>query len=574
MKTADNVSVYGFFKPHLRVLIPAFLLVAVGIIAELFIPMVTQKAIDSGIARADVRLTVICGLGIIALALTRAGFQNFANILFTGASSKVTKELRSALMKHVFSLEFSRIDKLQTGRLMTRVYSDTSQIRRLSSFGFRMMFQGILLVVGSNIMIFRIDIKIGFLVLLLTLINASLFAFFAVSARKLFLKVQNQLGKMNSTIQQNFAGISVVKIFSAEEKEIENFGAEADKLKNLSVKVGKLMATAFPLFMLVINLGILIILQVGGKEVLSNRLAIGNLVALTNYLFMIMFPLMMLGMSMTIFAQASASSQRIKEILSIPRDERETYSEALIKRGKVKIRGLSFSHTEGASLLSGLDLDIREGETLGIIGLTGCGKTTLLNLIAGFYFPQEGGIEIDGVETSRIPVSELRNKIAVVFQNPVLFRMSVKDNILFDADRISDDELDEISDISELNDFVNASSGGMELEIMPRGINISGGQRQRIAIARALVSNKPVLLLDDSFSSLDRITESRLLDKLLRYRAGMTTVIVSQKISSIKKADRIAFLHGGKIINAGKHSEMLEECKLYREVYTSQGYET
>lgn len=574
MKTTTNKSVHSFFKPYIPVMIPAFLLVAIGIAAELYIPMMTQKAIDSGIGKSDTRFTVICGAVIILLAFIRALFQNFANILFTGASSKVTKDLRSALFRHVFSLEFSRIDKLQTGRLMTRIYSDTSQIRRLSSFGFRMMFQGILLVAGSNLMIFRIDVKIGFLVLLLTFVNAAFFTFFSVSARKMFLRVQNQLGRLNSTIQQNFAGISVVKIFSAEEKETENFDEESEKLKNLSIKVGRLMATAFPLFMLVINLGILLILQTGGTQVVGGKLALGNLVALTNYLFMIMFPLMMLGMSMTIFAQASASSQRIKEILSIPRDDRQINPSSSITGGSVKIRGLTFSHDKNTPLLKDLCLDIRRGETLGVIGLTGSGKTTLLNLVAGFYFPDKGSVEIDGFSTAEIPKNEFRDKISVVFQNPALFKMTVRENILFDSDGISNDELDEISDISELNDFIKTSDEGFNQEIMPRGVNISGGQRQRIAIARALVSNKPLLLLDDSFSSLDRITESRLLDKLLRYRAGMTTVIVSQKISSIKKADRIAFLSDGKIISVGNHSEMLENCDLYKEVYTSQGYET
>ncbi|MBN2362713.1 ABC transporter ATP-binding protein [candidate division WOR-3 bacterium] len=574
MKITTHTSVHSFFKPYIPVMIPAFLLVAIGITAELYIPMMTQKAIDSGIGRSDTRFTAICGAGIILLAFIRALFQNFANILFTGASSKVTKDLRSAIFRHVFSLEFSRIDKLQTGRLMTRIYSDTSQIRRLSSFGFRMMFQGILLVVGSNFMIFRIDVKIGFLVLLLTLVNAAFFTFFSFSARKMFLRVQNQLGRLNSTIQQNFAGISVVKIFSAEEKETENFDEESEKLKNLSIKVGRLMATAFPLFMLVINLGILLILQIGGTQVVGGKLALGNLVALTNYLFMIMFPLMMLGMSMTIFAQASASSQRIKEILTIPRDDRQINPSSSITGGSVKIRGMTFSHDKNSPLLKDLNLDIRKGETLGVIGLTGSGKTTLLNLVAGFYFPDEGSVEIDGFATAEIPKNEFRDKISVVFQNPAIFKMTVRENILFDSDGISNDELDEISDISELNDFIKTSDEGFNQEIMPRGVNISGGQRQRIAIARALVSNKPLLLLDDSFSSLDRITESRLLDKLLRYRSGMTTVIVSQKISSIKKADRIAFLSDGKIISVGNHSEMLENCELYKEVYTSQGYET
>ncbi|MBN1150621.1 ABC transporter ATP-binding protein [candidate division WOR-3 bacterium] len=573
MNPDTKKTVKEFFKPYFWVIVTAFLLVGIGITAELSIPSMTQKAIDLGIGKSDVRYTVFCGIVIIVLAISRAIFQNFANILFTGASSRVTRDLRSSLFRHVFSLEFSDIDKLQTGRLMTRIYSDTSQIRRLSSFGFRMMFQGLFLIIGSNIMIFRIDSKIGFIVLALTLLNAVFFTFFSIAAKKIFLAIQNQLGKLNSTIQQNFSGISVVKIFSAEQREIENFDKESEKLKKLTVKVGRLMGTAFPLFMLVINIGILLILQVGGTGVVNENLEIGKLVALTNYLFMIMFPLMMLGMSMTIFAQASASSQRIREILSIPLNDKKPDSSFTIKRGKVKIRGLVFSHEKDTTLLNGLDLDIYEGETLGIIGLTGSGKTTLLNLISGFYTASKGIIEIDGNDIESIPKKELREKISVVFQNPVLFKMTVRDNITFSSEKIKDDELEDISEISELNDFVKTSEYGFDLEIMPRGINVSGGQRQRIAIARALVSNKPLLLLDDSFSSLDRITESRLLDKLLKYRINLTSVIVSQKISSIKKADRIAFLHNGKIIAQGDHQQMIKECDLYREVYLSQGYE-
>lgn len=573
MNPNTKKSVKEFFKPYFWPLISAFILIGIGITAELSIPSMTQKAIDNGIGKSNVNYTVFCGIIIIFLALARAIFQNFANVLFTYASSSVTRDLRSALFRHIFSLEFSDIDKLQTGRLMTRIYNDTSQIRRLSSFGFRMMFQGLFLIIGSNLMIFRIDTKIGYIVLALTVINAVFFTFFSMTAKKIFLAIQSQLGKLNATIQQNFSGISVVKIFSAEEREIENFDKESEKLKKLIIRVGRLMGTAFPLFMLVINLGILLILQVGGTMVVSKSFEIGKLVALTNYLFMIMFPLMMLGMSMKIFAQASASSQRIREILTIPLEDKKSDFSLTIKRGWVKIRGLVFSHEKDIPLLNGLDLDIYGGETLGIIGLTGSGKTTLLNLIAGFYYPLEGTIEIDGHDICDISKKELREKISVVFQNPVLFKMTVRDNITFSSEKIKDDELEEISEISELNDFVRASEYGFDLEIMPRGINVSGGQRQRIAIARALVSNKPLLLLDDSFSSLDRITESRLLDKLLKYRKGLTSVIVSQKISSIKKADRIAFLHNGKIIAIGDHQQMLKGCELYREVYISQGYE-
>jgi len=568
-----NKSIIKYFKPYTPFLLFAFFLVAIGVSAELMIPMMTERAIDNGIAPSNTKIIIISGLLIIAFALLRGLFTNLANLVFTDTSTKVTKDLRQYLFDHVLTLSFAEVDSLQTGKLMTRIYNDTMQMRRLLSFGFRMLFQGILMIIGSLIMIFRINHQIGFIILILAFINSILFTLFATKAKKLFLIIQKQLDKLNSTIQQNLAGISVVKSFVAEDREIEIFNSEVTDLMGKRIQVGKLLSAAFPALVFIVNFGVLIILWKGGADVIEGSAKIGSLIALVNYIFMIMFPLMMLGMVMTMFAQAGASIKRIKEIFSIKSSFNPTGSGAKVIDGNIELNDIHFAYPDRTRVLCGLSLNIHAGEFIGIIGSTGSGKSTLLSLISGFYRQTEGDIKIDGNTIEELGLKELRNKLSVVFQNPILFKMSLKNNISYGNPHCSDDEIDEVVRISQVDNFIKKLPEGLNSEITERGMNLSGGQRQRVAIARALINNKPILVLDDAFSSLDRITESSVIDNILLYRKGKTTLIISQKISSLIRADRIAILEDGKITDIDTHQNLLKNNSTYRDIYISQGYE-
>ncbi len=568
-----NKSIIKYFKPYTPYLLIAFLLVAIGASAELMIPMMTKRAIDNGIAQSNIKIIIISGLLIISFALLRGLFTNLANLVFTDISTKVTKDLRQFLFNHVLTLSFAEVDSLQTGKLMTRIYNDTMQMRRLLSFGFRMLFQGILMIIGSLIMIFKINNQIGFIILVLALINSILFTLFATKAKKLFLAIQRQLDKLNSTIQQNLAGISVVKSFVAEDREIEIFNSEVTDLMDKRIQVGKLLSAAFPLLVFIVNFGVLIILWRGGADVIEGSAKIGSLIALVNYIFMIMFPLMMLGMVMTMFAQAGASIKRIKEIFSIRSSFNPTGSGAKVVDGNIILNNIHFAYPDRTRVLCGLSLNVRAGEFIGIIGSTGSGKSTLLSLIAGFYRQTEGDLRIDGNTIEEIGLKELRDKLSIVFQNPILFKMSLRNNISYGNSHCSDEEINKVVKISLVDNFIKKLPGGLNSEITERGMNLSGGQRQRVAIARALINNKPILILDDAFSSLDRITESRVIDNILQYRKRKTTLIISQKISSLKRADRIAILEDGKISDIDSHHNLLKNNSTYRDIYISQGYE-
>ncbi|KQC13339.1 MAG: hypothetical protein APR63_00805, partial [Desulfuromonas sp. SDB] len=398
------------------------------------------------------------------------------------------------------------------------------------------------------------------------------FSLFALKAKNLFLIAQQQLDKLNSTIQQNLAGISVVKSFVAEDQEISIFNEEADRLKDQRIQVGKLLSAAFPTLLFVVNFGVLMVLWRGGADVIEGSMDIGALIALINYIFMIMFPLMMLGMVITMFARASASAKRIKEILELATSYRPSGKGKFIENGSITIEHLDFSYPNRTKVICDLNLDIKSGEVIGIIGSTGSGKSTLLNLIAGFYQPSSGTIKIDGYSLDEIGIENLRQNINIVFQDPMLFKMSLFDNISF-ASSAGSDEILKSAEIAQINTFINQLPSQFNTEIKNRGTNLSGGQRQRIAIARSLIGNKPILILDDAFSSLDRITENRLIDQLLDYRKGKTTLIISQKISSVRKADRIALLEQGKISAVDNHQNLLWQNKTYQEIYISQGYE-
>lgn len=572
MNTKIHTSIGKFFKPYISYIIVALILVTLGVVAELLIPLMTKTAIDRGIADQNTKIIIISGSLIIGFALIRGIFTNLANVSFTITSTKVTRDIRQKLFNHITNLSFAEIDQLQTGKLMTRIYNDTYQLRTLFSFGFRMLFQGILMIIGSLYMIFTINHQIGFIIIILAAINASLFSLFALKAKNLFLIAQQQLDKLNSTIQQNLAGISVVKSFVAEDQEISIFNEEADRLKDQRIQVGKLLSAAFPTLLFVVNFGVLMVLWRGGADVIEGSMDIGALIALINYIFMIMFPLMMLGMVITMFARASASAKRIKEILELATSYRPSGKGKFIENGSITIEHLDFSYPNRTKVICDLNLDIKSGEVIGIIGSTGSGKSTLLNLIAGFYQPSSGTIKIDGYSLDEIGIENLRQNINIVFQDPMLFKMSLFDNISF-ASRAGSDEILKSAEIAQINTFINQLPSQFNTEIKNRGTNLSGGQRQRVAIARSLIGNKPILILDDAFSSLDRITENRLIDHLLDYRKGKTTLIISQKISSVRKADRIALLEQGKISAVDNHQNLLRQNKTYQEIYISQGYE-
>lgn len=572
MNTKIHTSIGKFFKPYISYIIVALILVTLGVVAELLIPLMTKTAIDRGIADQNTKIIIISGSLIIGFALIRGIFTNLANVSFTITSTKVTRDIRQKLFNHITNLSFAEIDQLQTGKLMTRIYNDTYQLRTLFSFGFRMLFQGILMIIGSLYMIFTINHQIGFIIIILAAINALLFSLFALKAKNLFLIAQQQLDKLNSTIQQNLAGISVVKSFVAEDQEISIFNEEADRLKDQRIQVGKLLSAAFPTLLFVVNFGVLMVLWRGGADVIEGSMDIGALIALINYIFMIMFPLMMLGMVITMFARASASAKRIKEILELATSYRPSGKGKFIENGSITIEHLDFSYPNRTKVICDLNLDIKSGEVIGIIGSTGSGKSTLLNLIAGFYQPSSGTIKIDGYSLDEIGIENLRQNINIVFQDPMLFKMSLFDNISF-ASSAGSDEILKSAEIAQINTFINQLPSQFNTEIKNRGTNLSGGQRQRIAIARSLIGNKPILILDDAFSSLDRITENRLIDQLLDYRKGKTTLIISQKISSVRKADRIALLEQGKISAVDNHQNLLWQNKTYQEIYISQGYE-
>ena len=572
MNTKVHTSIGKFFKPYISYIVVALILVTLGVVAELLIPLMTKTAIDQGIADQNTKIIIFSGSLIIGFALIRGIFTNLANVSFTITSTKVTRDIRQKLFNHITNLSFAEIDQLQTGKLMTRIYNDTYQLRTLFSFGFRMLFQGILMIIGSLYMIFTINHQIGFIIIILAAINASLFSLFALKAKNLFLIAQQQLDKLNSIIQQNLAGISVVKSFVAEDQEISIFNEGADNLKDQRIQVGKLLSAAFPTLLFVVNFGVLMVLWRGGADVIEGSMDIGALIALINYIFMIMFPLMMLGMVITMFARASASANRIKEILELTTSYCPLGTGKIIEKGSITIEHLNFSYPNRTKVICDLDLDIKSGEVIGIIGSTGSGKSTLLSLIAGFYQPSSGIIKIDGYSLDEIGIENLRQNINIVFQDPMLFKMSLSENISF-ASSAGTDEIFKSAEIAQVNAFIENLPAQFNTEIKNRGTNLSGGQRQRVAIARSLIGNKPILILDDAFSSLDRITENRLIDQLLAYRKGKTTLIISQKISSVRKADRIALLEQGKISAVDNHQNLLRQNKTYQEIYISQGYQ-
>ena len=562
-----------YLKPYMleSILGPLFKLLEA--LLELLVPLVVADIIDTGIGAGDTgfivkRCLLLIGLGLLGLSssVTAQYFAAKAAIGFTAS-------VRHALFGKVQSLSYAELDKLGTSTLMTRMTSDMNQVQTGLNLALRLLLRSPFVVFGAMIMAFTIDVKSAWVfAVIIPLLFAVVFGIM-FSCIPLYKKVQGRLDGVLGAAKENLAGVRVIRAFGKERQEVESFEEKSGQLLSSQLFVGKISALLNPVTYVMINLAIIAVLRVGGGQVYKGILTQGQVLALYNYMSQILVELIKMANLILSMTKATASAKRVAAILAlessldVPQENPEEPKAA----PAVEFDGVTFTYpTGGAPALSDISFTLEHGKTLGIIGGTGSGKSTLIGLIPRFYDVQEGCVKVDGCDVRQYPLETLRRKIGLVPQKALLFKGTIRENLLWGDENAADDAIYDALKAAQAQEVVDGKPEGLDYEVETGGRNFSGGQRQRLTIARALVRKPEVLILDDSASALDFATDAALRHALRELPWKPVVVIISQRTASIRFADEILVLDDGKLAGRGTHDELLQTCEVYREIYESQ----
>ena len=571
-------KLYRFVKPYRGYAIVALILLLGMVASDLLIPRLTQRIIDQGIATGDMRVIWTTALIMLGAALLSALFALGNNYLSVRVSQNFAHDLRSELVRKVQSFSFGNLDTLRTGNLMTRSTSDIHMAQMIVMMFLRILTRAPIWAIGASVLLVLTSPKLALMMAAFIPIILIFITWFARKVRPLYLWVQKKLDRLNTVLQENLAGVRVVKAFVREGREVERFDEANIGLMTINIRVMRLVAVLIPTMTLILNLGVAGIIWFGGTATVAGDMTMGKIVASVNYLSFALFPLMMLAGMLAPIAAADASASRILEVLeSDPDVQQRPNAIALTSpRGKIEFDNVSFGYSAGGGepVLRDVTFTAEPGETIAILGATGSGKSSLIHLIPRFYDVTAGTIRFDGIDLRDLELHSLRSHVGIALQEAVLFSGSIRENIAYGAADASDEAIRVAARAAQAADFIDAFPEGYDTVVGQRGITLSGGQRQRIAIARALLVQPKVLILDDSTSAVDIETEVKLqdaLDRLISSSAHTTTrFIVAQRISTVLLADKIMVLDKGRIESMGDHRELLGSSEIYREIYRSQ----
>lgn len=539
---------------------------------ELFVPLVMAKIIDVGIANHDIGYVlrmclVMIGLGVIGLVCSVTA-QYFSAKAAVGFATGV----RHALFHHIQSLSYTEIDNLGTSTMITRMTSDVNQVQSGVNLTLRLFLRSPFIVFGAMIMAFTINVKASLIfILMIPLLAVIVFGIMLITM-PLYKNVQSGLDKVLSATRENLTGMRVLRAFNKEEEERESFRRKNEALTGMQMLAGRVSALMNPLTYVVVNASVVVLIWRGALQVDQGIITQGEVVALVNYMTQILVELIKLANLIVSITKALACANRISSVL----DTKASMEFAEAKAAESSKGDVLFDHVSitydgaGDSSLSDISFHARGGQTIGVIGGTGCGKSTLVNLISRFYDATEGAVFVDGVNVKEYPKDQLRDKIGVVPQKAVLFKGTIRENMCWGKEDATDEEIWEALEISQAKEFVEKKEDGLDEMIAQSGKNLSGGQRQRLTIARALVKKPEILILDDSASALDFATDAKLRRAISDMAEKLTVFIVSQRASSIRYADQILVLDDGELSGIGTHDSLLASCPVYQEIYYSQ----
>ena len=577
-------------KPYWKGSILAMVLLLGMVASDLLIPRLTQRVVDEGIARHDMRTIWTTSLMMLGAAVLSALFAIANTILSVRVGQGVSADLRSKLVRKVQTFSFANLDRIQTGQLLVRATSDVNQVQMIVMMSLRILTRAPLWMAGSIIMLILTSPRLALMMSLLMPLILGLVWLFASRARSLFLMAQEKLDKLNEVLQENLAGVRVVKAFVRVEHENARFDQANCDLMAQTINVMRLLAMLLPTMLNIVNLGVAGVIWFGGNLAIGGDLTVGEVMASINYLSYSLFPMLMLGMMVGPLSAADASAARILEVLDSTPDVRNRPQARTLSdvQGRVAFEGVCFSYdgvdcTE--AVLEDINLVAEPGQEVAILGATGSGKSSLIHLIPRFYDVTEGRVTLDGVDVRDIPLDALRAQVGIALQEAVLFGGTIRDNVRYGRPDATEEEVVAAAKAAQAHDFIVAFPDGYDTVVGQRGVNLSGGQKQRIAIARALLVQPKVLILDDSTSSVDVETESKIqaaLDELMDGRTSpsaefiltkeglRTSFVIAQRISTVLNADKIVVLDRGRIAAIGTHAELMASSPIYQEIYESQ----
>ena len=562
-----------YLKPYTWLAIISPLLMIGEVVVDLFQPKLMAKIVDEGVLGEN--MTIVWQTGLLMLGLVIVG--GFFGIACAYTASKAAQgfghDLRCDTFDKVMSLSIQQTDKFTTGSLVTRLTGDVSMIQDFVQMCLRMFVRAPIFFVGGSIMMMTLDVEFSIVALIgLPILLTMVFLFFR-KATPMFGTVQKKLDKVNSVVQENVSGARVIKAYVREDYENERFDKANKDFYTVNYKVMALMCFLSPLMMIVMNLAVVAVIYLGGLKAEAQAIKAGDIMAAVSYLTQIFHSVMMVNMMFQTLSRAGASAKRVNEVLDcqpvIYSGEATGYEDSNVC---ISFRNVDFHYpgAAGRPVLADINLDVKRGETLAVIGATGSGKSSLVKLIPRFYDANNGEILIDGVPVKDYDLKVLRSKIGYVMQKSELFSDTISGNIRWGKEDASDEEVVEAAKIAQADGFINGFSDGYDTFITEKGTSLSGGQKQRVSIARALVRKPEILILDDSTSALDLATESRLRAALRERMGGSTVIMIAQRIASVKEADRIAVIDRGSIVACDTHENLLKSCSTYQEIYSSQ----
>ena len=568
-------KIFQFIKPYMLWTLIAPLFMVGEVVMDLLQPMLMSDIIDVGVQNGDKTFIILTCLKMVGAAILGI-IGGCGNMYFsTKAGYSFARDLRSALYEKVQKFSFANIDKFKTGSLVTRLTNDVTQVQNAFTSIIRMLVRSPLLFIGGVVMVVTISPKLALAVVAAMPLLGVMIYFIMTRGFPMFRIAQEKLDRTNVVMQENLAGVRVIKAFGRTAYERDRFSTANDELMNINRKAQKLMATSFPIVNLIMNFTLLAIYVWGGHMVIdgSSGLAEGDLMAFASYVMQILSSLTMSSFMLLHISRAKVSVDRINEVLDTTLDiaDREN-SPHKVTEGKVEFENVSFRYPGqgGDPVLRNISFTAEPGSTVAILGSTGSGKSSLISLIPRLYDVCEGRVLVDGQDVRDYTLDNLRGGIGMALQESVLFTGSIAENLRWGDDNASDEEIQKMAQIAQADDFIRKTQDGYETELGQRGVNLSGGQKQRMCIARALVKRPKILILDDSTSAVDLTTEAEIQKNLREVMGHCTVFIIAQRISSVMDADKILVMDNGEIVDSGTHDELKERCEVYREIVISQ----
>jgi len=567
--------IFRFLKPYWKQTLVSTLFLLCVVFLDLAIPRLVQQIIDKGITPGNMDVVSRTTLIMLGVSFINMIFAIIYNTLSVNVSEAFARDLREAMFQKIQEFSFGNLDQLKTGNLIVRLTSDVAVLQNTIRMCLRFGIRAPLIIIGSLTLMYSTDAELTFKIIPVMLLTVAVVWFFIYKLGPLFTRMQKKLDNLNTVLQENIAGVRVVKAFAHRQHEEERFETANEAFTGMHIKIMRFMSNFSPALTFLINMAIVVVIWAGGIQAINGSLSLGAIVAFTDYLVTTLTPLTLLVMMANAFAAGTASADRVFEVLDAQPEIRDEPGAIQINgesTGRVVFQHVSFFYdgADGEKVLEDIDLEAEPGQTIAILGATGSGKSTLVNLIPRFYDVSSGSITIDGVDVRKMTQQSLLSIISITPQDTILFSGTVRENISYGNPRADDEEVLAAAKAAQAHDFIMSLPAGYDTSIAQRGVNLSGGQKQRIAIARAILRKPKILILDDSTSSVDVETEAKIQAALDKIMVDSTCFVVAQRISTVLNADKIIVLDKGKIAAQGTHGELIKSSPIYKEIFDSQ----